>query len=173
MKPSNTIFESINARALSAPQVAETFVLSSHFTDLCRRRHSIVLGPRGSGKATLLKMLQPAALEVWKHPKADEIASALDFTAIFVATDISWSAQLSVLGLGSSDPELSKHLALACFNTHALKGVVTAFMQRTATAQQPTQRNVRSVNLAPGVESTIVNEIAKVWRIDGISPSFF
>jgi len=172
MKPSNTIFESINARALSPVQVAQTFVLSSHFTDLCRRRHSIVLGPRGSGKTTLLKMLQPAALEIWDHPKADEISNSLDFTAIFVATDISWSEQLSVLGLGSSDPDLSRHLALACFNTHALKGVITAFMQRSAKTRQNFRRDVRSVILEPGIESTIVNEIAKVWRIDGISPSF-
>ena len=43
-------FESFNARTLTADQVAKTFVPSPHFAELCRRRHSIVLGPRGSGK---------------------------------------------------------------------------------------------------------------------------
>src|ERR1700722_5718334 len=93
-----TIFESFNARALTPDQVAATFVPSRQFQDLCKRCHTIVLGPRGSGKTTLLKMLEPAALEAWRHPFADEIASRIDFTGIFVATDISWSQQLSALG---------------------------------------------------------------------------
>src|ERR1700720_26306 len=92
--------DSINARALSPVQVAQTFVPSSHFTALCRRRHTIILGPRGSGKTTLLKMLQPQALANWKHEDAAKMKNQIDFTGIFVATDIGWSAQLSSLGQG-------------------------------------------------------------------------
>jgi len=168
-----SVFESINARALTPSQVAQTFVPSSHFVELCRRRHSIVLGPRGSGKTTLLKMLQPAALEAWQHADAQDIANTIDFTAIFVATDISWSEQLSVIGLGALEPEFTQKLALACFTTHSLKAVVTAFQQRLGSRHTTVQRPVRRVEIKPSVEALIVSEIAKVWRIEGIAPSFY
>ena len=40
----------------------------------------VVTGPRQSGKTTLLKMLQPAALEAWDHSEAEEIRQSIDFT---------------------------------------------------------------------------------------------
>lgn len=168
-----SVFESINARALTPSQVAQTFVPSSHFVELCRRRHSIVLGPRGSGKTTLLKMLQPAALEAWEHTEAPEIAETIDFTGIFVATDISWSEQLSVIGHGMLEAEFAQKLSLACFTTHSLKAVITAFQQRIGSSHTPVQRHVRRVEIKPSVETSIVSEIAKVWRVEGIAPSFY
>ena len=155
---------SINARALTPGQVAQTFVPSTHFTALCRRRHTIVLGPRGSGKTTLLKMLQPQALATWKHESARAIASQLDFTGIFVATDISWSAQLNALKHGDLDPRTAELLSLASFTTHSLKAVITAFQQRSLLYPDHTP--------SPEEESRIVSAISKVWRISGISPTF-
>jgi hypothetical protein len=168
-----SIFESINARTLTPLQVSETFVPSAHFADLCRRRHSIVLGPRGSGKTTLLKMLQPSALESWKHVDAGNYVNSIDFTGIFVATDISWSKQLSLLGRGVLEPSIAQLLSLACFTTHALKAVVTAFQQRMGIGNSQSIRDIGRVNLVPGTESLIVSEVAKTWHVVGITPSFF
>lgn len=168
-----SIFESINARTLTPKQVAQTFVPSSHFSDLCLRRHSIVLGPRGSGKTTLLKMLQPAALETWRHDTADDIVGALDFTAIFVSTDITWSEQLKVITESSLEPAVAQTLTLACFTTQALKSLITAFQQRLGSKNCAAVRSVRRISLAAGTEASIVDEIARLWYIDSIAPSFF
>ena len=173
MSPSNrSVFESINARALTPTQVAQTFVPSSHFEELCRRRHSIVLGPRGSGKTTLLKMLQPIALSSWKHPDATRFAAAVDFTGIFVAADISWSEQLNLLGRGFLDAESSRLLSLACFTTHALKAIVVAFQQRL-TASPHVSPSDYVPRLEGRTEADLVSQIARAWDVTGISPSLF
>src|SRR3954470_15580022 len=99
-----SIFESFNARALEPDQVARTFVPSQHYRTLTKRSHSIIIGPRGSGKTTLLKMLQQPALEAWNHPHADEYRSIIDFTGVFIATDVSWGRQVQSLGYGKLEP---------------------------------------------------------------------
>jgi hypothetical protein len=168
-----TIFESFNARALTPDQVAASFVPSRQFEDLCKRCHSIVLGPRGSGKTTLLKMLQPAALESWRHPLAEEIASRIDFTGVFVATDISWSQQLSALGHGRLEPETQRLLANASFTTHALRSLVIAFQQRGGSPDAAQARKLKRVQLAGTSQTEVVKEIAGAWHISGIGASLF
>ena len=118
-------------------------------------------------------MLQPAALSVWRHKDATEYIRAIDFTAIFVATDISWSEQLSVIGNGRLEPTIVTHLALACFTTHALKAVITAFQQRLVAHEASGHHEVRAVTLPPGVEASIVKEIATLWHLRDLAPSFF
>ena len=168
-----TIFESFNARALTPDQVAASFVPSRQFQDLCKRCHTIVLGPRGSGKTTLLKMLQPAALEAWRNPLADEIASRIDFTGVFVATDISWSQQLSALGHGRLEPETQRLLANASFTTHALRSLIIAFQQRCGSADASHARSINRVQIAGASQTEIVKEIAAAWHISGIGASLF
>ncbi len=168
-----TIFESFNARALTPDQVAASFVPSPQFQDLCKRRHTIVLGPRGSGKTTLLKMLQPEALEAWRHPVADEIASGIDFTGVFVATDISWSQQLSALGHGRLEPETQRLLANASFTTHALRSLVIALQQRCGPPDASRARNVKRVEVAVSLQTEVVKEISSTWHISGVGSSLF
>lgn len=45
-----TIYDAFNARALQPHQVAQTFVPSSHYGQLIRQAHTLIVGPRGSGK---------------------------------------------------------------------------------------------------------------------------
>lgn len=168
-----TIFESFNARALTPDQVAATFIPPRQFEHLCKRCHSIVLGPRGSGKTTLLKMLQPAAIRAWRHPLADEIAARVDFTGVFVATDISWSEQLASLGHGQLEPETQKLLANGSFTTHALRSLVIAFQQRCGRPSAPKVREFRPVEITEIMEAEIVKDIASAWHINGIVPSLF
>jgi hypothetical protein len=166
-------FESINARALTPVQVAQTFVPSSHFRELCRRRHSIVLGPRGSGKTTLLKMLQPTALASWPHDYAEEIAHTIDFTGIFVATDISWSEQLKLLGRNNLEKQFSSLLSIASFTTHALRAVLNAFQQRIAASDAGSSRVLPIAKLSAQTEAQIVSHIARAWHVEHIAPSLF
>jgi hypothetical protein len=168
-----TIFESFNARALTPDQVAATFVPSRQFEELSKRRHTIVLGPRGSGKTTLLKMLQPTALAMWHHPLAYDLASKIDFTGIFVATDIGWSEQLAALGHGVLETYAQRLLSTASFTTHALRSLVIAFEQRRALSGSSETAQTRVLNLPASAEVEAVKAIASAWHITGIVPSLF
>lgn len=166
-----SIFESFNARALTPAQVAETFVPSDQFRKLAKRRHTIVLGPRGSGKTTLLKMLQPAALELWHHTDADEVRAALDFTGVFIATDIAWGEQLQSLGASKIDPQVQKIFSIATFTTHVFRCLVNTFISRRL-PEQPNATPYRRVKIDGSAERVIAAGLCKEWHLTDTVPSF-
>jgi hypothetical protein len=118
-------------------------------------------------------MLQPSALVSWPHEDAEEIARSIDFTGIFVATDISWSQQLNLLGNGTLEPQFSRLLSVASFTTHSLKAVLTAFQQRISASTGATTRLVNIPIPNQKLEGAIVTSIAKAWHVENIAPSFF
>ncbi len=166
-----SIFESFNARALTPAQVAETFVPSEQFRKLAKRRHTVVLGPRGSGKTTLLKMLQPAALELWRHPDADEVRATVDFTGVFIATDIAWGEQLQSLGAGKIHPQIQKIFSIATFTTHVFRCLVNTFISRKL-VEQSASTPYRRVKIDLSAERVIASGLCKEWHLTDIVPSF-
>jgi energy-coupling factor transporter ATP-binding protein EcfA2 len=170
-KSSSGPFNSFNARALNSTQVAETFVPSVQYRALCRRCHTIVLGPRGSGKTTLLKMLQTAALEMWPHHEAKSYADSIDFTGVFIATDVSWGEQLKSLGHGKLDDSTHKLFSVATFTTHVLHALVSSMEYRARGDWRSTQRSVRRVELSTADEASFAVFVAKAWHLEGILPT--
>ncbi len=171
MENSPSIFESFNARSLTPVQVAKTFVPSEQFRALAKRRHTVVLGPRGSGKTTLLKMLQPQAVEAWKHPEAPAIRAGIDFTGVFIATDISWSQQVQTLGQGELDPDVQGLFGISAFTTHVFRALTNAFITRKQAPGDVGQR-FRAVRMKAEEEREIAAELCATWKLNGIVPSF-
>jgi hypothetical protein len=166
-----TIFESFNARSLDPAQVARTFVPSQHFEDLLKRRHTLIVGPRGSGKTTLLKMLQQPALEAWRHPSAAEYRNTVNFTGVFVPTDISWAVQLGSLGVEALDEATRRLLSVATFTTHTLRSLTMAFenrVERTPVGGDDSRR----LAIDPNSEAILSRHIAESWHLKGVFPSF-
>ncbi|MBM0105884.1 hypothetical protein JM946_14225 [Steroidobacter sp. S1-65] len=125
-------FDQFNAKYLEPEQVAAGYVYSKHLEDLCGHYNAVLIGPRGSGKTTLLKMLQPAALDAWKGPRADKFRSRINYSGVFIASDISWSRQLRALGYGKLNEDNHRTLVLACFTTHVLHAVLETMVSRTS-----------------------------------------
>ena len=166
-----SIFESFNARALNPEQVARTFVPSRQFEQLCKRCHTIVVGPRGSGKTTLLKMLQQPAIENWKHADADRIAGSIEFTGIFIGTDISWGQQLESLGYGVLDQDTHRRLSIASFTTHVLRALILGIQNRVTLSTAQSARSFRRVSLSENTEIEVVKSICSAWDITDTIPS--
>jgi len=162
---STTIFDSFNARSLEPWQVAETFVPSRHYELLAARRHSLIVGPRGSGKTTLLKMLQQPALESWHHDLAPSYRDRIDYTGVFIPTDLSWGAQIESIGYGLLDRDSHRILSVAAFTTHVLRALVAAMLQRLG-SDTPRLR-VAHRRVALNHESTIElsRGIASSWYL--------
>lgn len=170
MTPSPTIFESFNARSLDPAQVAATFVPSMIYKKLVKRRHTIIVGPRGSGKTTLLKMLQQTALEFWAHPDAAEYRSRIDFTAVFVPTDLIWSEQLKSLGSGL-DEQAVRLLGNAAFTTHILKALTTSMLNRLRPNHQAGPHSFRRVSLSAASEAELARSVCQAWHLKVRLPS--
>jgi hypothetical protein len=163
---SPTSFEAFNARALRPEEVARNFVPSAHYRQLAKHRHTIVVGPRGSGKTTLLKMLQQPALETWDDQLADTYRSSINYTGVFIATDISWGAQIEALGDGKLDTESHKRLSIATFTTHVLRALVMAMLYRIEPVMDKDRHVFRRVSLSDEQESALVGELSKSWQIE-------
>lgn len=166
-----TIFDSFNARALKPAEVALTFVPSTKFKQLSKRCHTVIIGPRGSGKTTLLKMLQQPALEAWDHTLANEYRSSIDFTGVFIATDLSWGGQLEALGEGKLDHESHKLLSRSAFTTHVLKSLVTAMINRISRPDTVIPYAFRRIELSDEDEVKLVRYISEAWKIKPEIPS--
>jgi energy-coupling factor transporter ATP-binding protein EcfA2 len=160
------IFESINARFLRPEEVAQSFVLCDHFRNLSVRGHSLAVGPRGSGKTTLLKMLQGPALSAWKHPEADSYKMKIDYTGVFIPTDIVWAKQIKNLGEGYLSTDQHKLVERAIFTTHILHELIQAMHYRLIMPND-TRKNVHGgVNSSDDQEADLVASLSANWGID-------
>jgi energy-coupling factor transporter ATP-binding protein EcfA2 len=94
-----SIYGAFNARWLDPEDVARSFVPTLPFKTLVRLQNSLLMGPRGCGKTTLLKMLTRRAQRVWQSERAakehqwDDYHSP-DFEAIYIPSDVRWSKEL-------------------------------------------------------------------------------
>lgn len=89
----SNIVNTYNARYLEPKQVADKFIYSESFQILLNNTNTIILGARGCGKTTLMKMLTVPALHSWNHEKAEKIKKEIPFYAVYVSTDIYWDAK--------------------------------------------------------------------------------
>jgi hypothetical protein len=91
------LYDTFNAKYLSFQEVANSFIVNDEYQQLLVNSHTLLMGPRGCGKTTLLKMLTPAALDFWPSPAASQIKDEIPFTAVYIPTDIQWKSQLQYL----------------------------------------------------------------------------
>ncbi|MCF2521113.1 hypothetical protein [Dyadobacter sp. CY351] len=76
----------LNARALEYSEVGEKFVVHPTFERLTSLNNCLVIGPRGSGKTTMLRMLTPEALHHWNplDSKELQLKKAISFAGIYI-----------------------------------------------------------------------------------------
>ncbi|MBC8767731.1 hypothetical protein H4O18_06980 [Arenibacter sp. BSSL-BM3] len=93
-----SLHTTFNARHLAPKDVAQTFIWSENFGKLIQNNHSIILGARGCGKTTLMKMLTLPALYNWKDERAKDILKNMPFYSIYISTDIYWNVKNQTYG---------------------------------------------------------------------------
>lgn len=161
---SPTVFESFNARSLRPEQVAKTFIAPNYFSELTARCHSRVIGPRGSGKTSLLKMLQPRALAHWSSSEADTYRQMVDFTGVFVPTDISWNRQSTAYVSGLSE-QTARTFRGAAFTTQVLHALIETLQWRSDTTNPLNNTKYRQVELRRESERQLVQQLSETWSL--------
>jgi hypothetical protein len=164
-----SVFDSFNARAVSAERLAKGFIPSANFGTVSRRAHTLVVGPRGSGKTCLLKMLQPAALNVWTSAEAEGFKKKIDFSGVYIPADISWNQQLKYLGADRLPDRLRLRIEAATVTAHVLHAFISTALDR----MNITDRSLRRLHLklSDRVEMQICETLAKRWKIALSAPT--
>lgn len=161
-KPTQAANDFFNSRSTSPEEVAAGFVAPPQFWDIVRTGNTVVVGPRGSGKTTVLKMLQGRALEKWDDSQAERARDLATYSGIFVAADRSWTGQVTAVG-GQLDDELRTNLGGACFVLHVLRALVRCAEMRLKPidVEHPHDR----VSISPDEQEKIVRELWRSWAL--------
>lgn len=158
-------FESFNARSLRPRDVAATFIPPAQFSALSRSTNTLLIGPRGSGKTTLLKMLTPEALFAWAHEDAAAVRSRVNYTGIFVPTDVAWGRQLALL-TDSSMPTASDALVNAAFCTAVLRALVGTVAYRIELGgNQGSAAENPGLQISGLEEARFAGDVAEAWGL--------
>ena len=155
------LYESFNARNYTPVQVAETFISNEDYEALWRNEHTVVLGPRGSGKTTLFKMLTVQALHAWEHPLARQLRQSRPFTAIYVPTDMHWHHQLKYTEEHLRNaPRFSEAASRAAVTTSILLAVARTFQECLAVDNAHGHRN----------EAELCAILKREWLMSNVLP---
>jgi len=126
-------FDSFNARHTPEDKVAETFIDNGYYSRLCGLNHTLLLGPRGCGKTTLLKMLTVTARRTWEQRNSDAPLPDVAFTAIYIPMDVHFQDQLSQIKTSAvTDPSLLDVVSRAAVTISAQQAAIESLLDRVA-----------------------------------------
>ncbi|MFM0670473.1 ORC-CDC6 family AAA ATPase [Paraburkholderia sediminicola] len=161
-----SFLEAFNAKDLRLGEMVGSFVPSEEFWEIAGNWNALVVGPRGSGKTTYLRMLAIEAMRGWNHERAASLRAAVGYTGIYVPADIAWGAMVESLGGGRLDEECFQAVTTAAFCTNVLQATAATI---SAAASAPDGYGALNFDQAT-IESLVV-DIANAWRLDLQIPS--
>ncbi|MEI3800523.1 MULTISPECIES: ORC-CDC6 family AAA ATPase [unclassified Chitinophaga] len=123
----NSAYDSANAKYLDFEEVADSFIRNHYFDSLIKNSHSILMGPRGCGKTTLLKMLTIPALRYWDEKNKSKLIDEIPFISIYVPSDILWKKQLDQLNIDFTDSEFTSFISRSTVTINILLSVIKTF----------------------------------------------
>jgi hypothetical protein len=157
-----TVYGHFNARFATIENLVDIFIPSDNFEIVAHPSHTVVLGPRGSGKTCLLKMLQPAALHKWRSAIADKIKSNIHYVGVYIPTDISWSKQAEQLGKPGLPEQYKLILQYAAFTAQVLQRIIDTVIDCLELNENATWAGI-VINYR--TEKELVAELAAHFRI--------
>lgn len=156
------IYPTNNARHLKPSEVAKSFIYSESFGKLIQNNNTVILGARGCGKTTLMKMLTLPALYAWEDDRAEGIINSIEFYGIYISTDIYWdvknqtySSQLEKFG-GFSD-------VISAFSVNS-----NVFTSLCDTFQYVIDLDLKIHD--EGKEIELCSYLIKAWKLDAVIP---
>jgi len=162
------LFDTYNARFLDPRTIARSFIVPhAAFTLLCKNENSLVIGPRGSGKTTLMKMLRPSALRAWQHESKAEYIKSLLFHAVYVASDSGWSSRLALVKPDHPEYKIFEILQDATFVTYSMMSMLEAVSEASSIEDEDDEALQKfRIRLNNNKEGELSSELAKRWQLD-------
>lgn len=163
------IHEAYNARTKSIRDICNAFIVNDEFRELAGSNHSILVGPRGSGKTTLMKMLQVQALSAWESEEATYFNDNVNYHGVFIRTDRIWKMQydkLQCLADGEKSNGFEKYIR-SLFTYHVLEQIITTLNYIVSKERVSSEKQA----LSKREESELVLELVDIWKVSPKIPS--
>lgn len=166
-----------NARHTAARAVAATFVVPQDFQEIARFQNSILIGPRGSGKTTILKVLSPDGLH--QLQERFELTKALsglqvDYLPIYIPADATWKGDTGTIREAIPDASARHHILNGIFVDHTLHWLVQALegTRRLALSYGERQRPSWALAITDKDETNFSRLVSEAWKLRRVQTSF-
>lgn len=160
-----TFLDPFNAKAMTFREVAATFVPSEKFSLLAGKWNALLIGPRGSGKTTLMKMLSVEALRVWDGETSTAHRDKVTYTGIYVPSDIAWGEMVKALS-STLDETTTNFVSAAAFLTNVLQSVVMAMQSRLNVSEtKGPGAQFRQASCSGADLERAITEISELWKL--------
>jgi hypothetical protein len=165
---SSNYYHAFNARYLTLEQVVESFITNEDFEKLIEPNNTVLIGPRGCGKTTLLKMLTPRALSLWNSNDAKKYTKKISFNSIYIPADSQWSRQIKILeNIFPTNDVFLKKIFQAVVTINVLNSVIV-------TLQDILEIKIDDIKIRFKKEELICCELIDSWNIEKpVSPTFY
>ncbi|MEH6457189.1 MAG: hypothetical protein V7749_12740, partial [Cocleimonas sp.] len=118
------IFDAFNAKHLKSEEIVNNFVSSKLFLETAMNTHTILVGPRGSGKTTFLRMLSNSTLPKWKGYQDLRASGDINYEGIYIPGDIVWGEMMKSLSEAGLEKSFTEAFAYSAFFTHVLLNTI-------------------------------------------------
>lgn len=170
----STDYESLNAKLMSHRQIANTFITPRSFSELTTSKHHIVIGPRGSGKTTMLRMLELPSLVNWVLSDNITQMQSIDYISAFIPTDRAWANQWALIDTMRISEKHRECLKEALFTTHTVRAIVESvyYCNTSGSLKKHQILSKLAFCLEQHEESTLVKQLSEILKLEVKIPSF-
>jgi len=171
------INSSFNARNATPQQIAETFVVPEYFEQVAAYNNLVLVGPRGLGKTTIMKVLTASGLRfLHQRPDLNGLLSRMDFNyiPIYVPAESIWRGNAQSITGALGEEHERDHVLNGLFVDHCLHQLVTSFEDAIVHSEpdQPAEQCPWMISLSESDEKLICNECSAFWGLPRMQNSF-
>ncbi|GAB1108361.1 ORC-CDC6 family AAA ATPase [Shewanella algae] len=160
MNHSINISESFNAKNTTIKNLCETFIPNSYYDKLASPNHTVLIGPRGSGKTTLMRMLDLEVINSWESDLAIDYKSKIDFQGVFIPTDRFWKTQYTKIIERYSSNVKKIQLTNSVFTYHILERFVNTINYKIK------NHCTESKIFSKDDELELVQILSSLWKVE-------
>lgn len=166
-----------NARQITSSKIAESFVVPDEFIEISKYGNSLLIGPRGAGKTTILKALTPSGIYHLKQRSdiGEELAKwEIDYLPIYIPAEKSWRGDASTVKLYVENEEIRYHILNGLFVDHCLRHLVLALEEASLIASKIGGEVVPpwALSITDECEEHFSRVFSDAWKLEKVQTSF-
>lgn len=164
---------SFNARYSSPEQIAERFVAPPRFEEIVDFSNMILVGPRGIGKTTILKVLTASGL-YHLSKKIDISYLNIDYVPIYIPAEKMWKGNFEAIQAAKYSESLCDKILHGLFVNHCLYYLITSTQDccRVAKSSPEHLKEPWCFEVSKADEELICRSLSDIWDLDRIQTSF-